>query len=526
MKYLKATGLLITAICLITSVSAKKSSNSSYSKLSPVSTVENNRLNEIQDSLKNILAMAKDGNAEAQNEVGMWYYTGTHTERNYERALQWFARSAQQGNVEAIGNMAMCYQYGHGIARDSVTATKLYQKSIQKGNEALFDRQVELARQGSVFSNMLVASCYQNGYGVKREPKKAISFLTNAAEKGCVTAQRDVALAYLNDNHPKEAFRWFEKGAANGNPTCIFYCGKMKMEGEGTTVDKKQGIEYMLRAAQDGFPQGMFYLGNCYLNGDGVTQDDAQAFKWYKRAAANNAVHAQWALAQHYREGKKIAMNYDEALYWYAAAAENGYFNSFRKLVNDTIPNSPFVTYAKGLRAYSEKKFDEALNAFKEVEKAKIAEGKLMTAVVLLDTEYPKNDAKKAFKLLKDISKTNPEALVIMATLYQNGNGTAKSLKEAVACLEKAVEMGYGPAECALGNLYYEGLGVEQSFRKAVELYENAYEQGELTETAAQRLARCYEDGKGGLERNKEKAEQVIKSAQHPSVDTLFQFLP
>lgn len=130
-------------------------------------------LEEATDSIKNVLALAKKGDAVAQNEVGGWYYRGRHVKQNYEEALQWWTKSAKQGNVQAMGNMGLCYQTGHGIAQDSIRATQLYQKSIQKGNKDLFNQNVELSKKGNVFSSMLIASCYKDGIGVSKDASKA-----------------------------------------------------------------------------------------------------------------------------------------------------------------------------------------------------------------------------------------------------------------------------------------------------------------------------------------------------------------
>lgn len=105
-------------------------------------------IEEATDSIKNIMALAKKGDAVAQNEVGGWYYRGRHVRQNYEEALQWWSKSAKQGNVEAIGNMGLCYQTGHGVGADSLRAVKLYQRSIKDGNKALFNQNVNLAEKG------------------------------------------------------------------------------------------------------------------------------------------------------------------------------------------------------------------------------------------------------------------------------------------------------------------------------------------------------------------------------------------
>lgn len=479
--------------------------------LSPTVASAQQTLEEATDSIKNVLALAKKGDAVAQNEVGGWYYRGRHVKQDYGEALQWWSKSAEQGNVQAIGNMGLCYQTGHGIAADSLKATRLYQRSIREGNKVLFAQNEELAKKGSVFSNMLIASCYQNGLGVAKDVNKAIPYLTAAAEKNCVPAQRDLGMILINDKKAMEAVPWFRRGAENGDIPCTFYYGKMLVEGLGVKANKKEGANYLLKAADAGFPQAMYYVGNCYMSGDGLTKNADQAVKWYKLAAGKGVHNAQWALAQCYREGNGTDINYDQALYWYAEAASKGHNRAFKNLIADSIPGSPFIAYMKGIKAYSNKDYEEALKQFKVVEKAKISDGKVMEAAIIANSSYAKHNMKKGIKLLNNAAETNPQAMYLLGTLYEAGKGVEKNMVEAVSYMKKAANLGYGPAECALADMYYEGRGVEQDYTKAVEWYSKAAAQGRLNENAAKRYAACYENGWGGLQADKEKAEEILK---------------
>lgn len=478
-------------------------------------------LEEATDSVKNVLALAKQGDAAAQNEVGGWYYRGRHVKQNYGEALQWWAKSAEQGNVQAIGNMGLCYQTGHGIAADSLKATRLYQRSIREGNKALFAQNEELAKKGSVFSNMLIASCYQNGLGVAKDVNKAIPYLTAAAEKNCVPAQRDLGMILINDKKAMEAAPWFKRGSENGDIPCTFYYGKLLVEGLGVKANKKEGANYLLKAADSGFPQAMYYVGNCYMSGDGLTKNAEQAVKWYKLAAGKGVHNAQWALAQCYREGNGTDINYDQALYWYAESASKGHNRAFKNLITDSIAGSPFIAYMKGIKAYTNKDYDDALKQFKVVEKAKISDGKVMEAAIIANSSYSKHNMKKGIKLLNDAAATNPQAMYLLGTLYEAGKGVDKNMEEAVSYMRNGADMGYGPAECALADMYYEGRGVEQSYGKAVEWYAKADAQGRLNENAARRYAACYENGWGGLEVDKEKAEEILKGDYKSHVNEL-----
>lgn len=479
-------------------------------------------LEEAPDSIRNIMQEAQKGDATAQNEVGGWYYRGQHVAQNYDEAIQWWAKAAKQGNPQAIGNMGLCYQLGKGVPQDSLKASQLYLRSIKDGNKALFDQNVDLANQGNIFSCMLVAQCYQTGVGVKKDDSKAIPFLTMAADKNCVNAQLGLGVLYLNAKKPSQAAPLFKKGSANGNVVCTFYYGKMLIEGMGIKEDSAQGFNYMLRAADEGFPQAMYYMGNCYMKGLGVSENPEQAVYWYRLAAGKNIGGAQWELAQCLRQGTGTPVNYREALYRYAQAATHGYSRSFKNLA-DSLSGSPFIAYVKGMKDYISKDYEEALKEFKIVEKAKIAEGKIMEGAIMVDSDYPKHNIKKGIKILKDMAKENPQAKYILGCVYESGKGVEKDMNLATEYFTEAAEMNYGPAECSLGDLYYEGRGVAQSYEKAVEWYAKAYAQGELNETAAKRYSSCYENGLGGLSPDSQLAAEILKSDTETPLARLLQ---
>lgn len=472
-------------------------------------------LEEATDSINAILISAKEGNAAAQNEVGGWYYRGRHVKQDYNEAARWWAKAAKQGHVRAIGNLGLCYQAGHGIAVDSLKAVLLYQKSIKAGNKDLLEQHIEFAKKGNLFSNMLVASCYQNGIGVEKNPAEAIQFLKSAANKHSVIAQRDLGLILLNNKKPKEAVNWFRLGAEGGDLTSTFYYGKMLLEGLGLTANAKDAANYLLKAAEAGFPQAQYYVGNCYMDGTGLTKNTDQAVLWYRKAAGQGIANAQWVLAQCYRRGDGTPINYDQAMYWYAEAASKGYTKAFKHLITDSIPASPFINYLRGMKSYINKDFDRARKDFKIVAKAKIIDGKVMEAAILANANYAKCNIKKSIKIMSDAAKSNAQAMYLLAVLYEAGKGVEKNMDLAVEYMIKAANSGYGPAECALGDMYYEGRGVSQDYVRAVQWYNKAKEQGQLSENSSKRFAECYKNG-WGIEKDEAAAESIL-SAIHTS---------
>ena len=471
-------------------------------------------LEEATDSIACILNNAKKGDAEAQNEVGRWYYIGRHFKQNYKEATKWWAMSAKQGNAKAIGNLSICYLRGQGVKSDSVMASKLMLKAIEKGNKKLLEQNIELAKKGDLFADMLLYQCYKNGIGVSKNQDKAITYITAASEKNSVQAQRELAMIYLNDHkYPK------------GDVLSTFYYGKMLLEGLGMKINKKEGANYILLAADKGFPQAMYYLGNCYMNGNGLIKNSEQAVKWYKRAAGVGISKAQWELAQCFRNGVGTSVNYNQAMLWYSEAVAHGYAGTFKKLLSDSIPSSPFSDYLHGMKAYYNHDFEEALKDFKKVQKAKISDGKIMTAAILANNLYATKNFKKAVKILKETSESNPQALYLLAGLYEIGKGVPTDMNLAVEAMTKAAELDYGPAICSLADMYYEGRGVEKNYEKAVNLYQTALELGALTENAAMRYSSCYENGWGNLVPDKEKSDEIIKSGGKNYVANLLKLI-
>ena len=120
------------------------------------------------DSLqvRKLIDAAKQGDSEAQNTLGTYYYAGKKVKRNYEVALKWFSMAAQQKHVKAIANMGLCYQLGKGIERDSMMAVKLYKESIKAGNIELVKQREELVEKSHTpFNINLLADIYYNGCG-------------------------------------------------------------------------------------------------------------------------------------------------------------------------------------------------------------------------------------------------------------------------------------------------------------------------------------------------------------------------
>jgi TPR repeat protein len=79
------------------------------------------------------LRQAKKGDAKAQNEVGMMYYTGVGLARDVDQAVEWYERSAQQGDPEGQNKLGLMYEKGISVVQDDDMALSWYQQSAEQG---------------------------------------------------------------------------------------------------------------------------------------------------------------------------------------------------------------------------------------------------------------------------------------------------------------------------------------------------------------------------------------------------------
>ncbi len=467
-------------------------------------------LEQATDSVRQIYVRAQQGVAADQNEVGGWYYRGRHVPQNYETALQWWSRAAQQGNALAIGNMGLCYQTGHGILADSTRAVQLYDRSLRAGNPSLFQSLENQANRGNLFAATYMAHCYKDGIGTRRNADKQMEYLAIAADRGSVSSRTQLGLMYYNKRDYVQAFNNFSMAANHGDVNATYFTGLLLLEGKGVGQNANEGVTYLMRAERRGHANAIYRLGLCYLNGTGVVASAEQAAKYFARAAGRGLSVAQWALAECYLKGTGVEKSYDQATYYFSRTlAAAGGNTKFSKYAADSIPGTPYDLYLKGRKALEDRNYEAAKDMFKQLARTDRTEGEFWQAMVMMAPGNPAANLSKAVKTLKKCAQTNNAAKCELAECYLSGNGVDRDNARAIELYTEAAEAGYGPAECALGDLYYEGRGLNRNYDKAVSLYRSAAESGQLTETAATRLAECYREGLGGLTPDAEKADKL-----------------
>ena len=69
----------------------------------------------------------------AQNNLGVIYKNGEGVPQDYEKAIEWYTKSAEQGYAEAQNNLGVMYDNGRGVPQDDKQAVYWYTKSAEQG---------------------------------------------------------------------------------------------------------------------------------------------------------------------------------------------------------------------------------------------------------------------------------------------------------------------------------------------------------------------------------------------------------
>jgi TPR repeat protein len=147
------------------------------------------------ESLKAVVVLANNGNAEAQYHVGMMHNNGIGTPQDPKQALPWFQK-ATEGN-------------------DPLGAYKL--------------------------------GCYYAGQFpgvVPTDLNEALKYKLVAARAGYAIAQQDVASVYHRQGNPEEALKWWKAAADQGAPGALYSLSMAHAGGIGTPKDMSLSYAY------------------------------------------------------------------------------------------------------------------------------------------------------------------------------------------------------------------------------------------------------------------------------------------
>lgn len=125
-----------------------------------------------------LINAAKQGDPEAQYNLGRCYKEGRGFAKNEAVAVNWFRKAAEQGHALAQNRLGLCYEYGKGVEKNAAEAVRWYRMG---------------AEQGYVRAQHNLEVSYANGQGVEKNEEEAMKWYRKAAEQGHAAAQAQIA---------------------------------------------------------------------------------------------------------------------------------------------------------------------------------------------------------------------------------------------------------------------------------------------------------------------------------------------
>jgi TPR repeat protein len=163
-----------------------------------------------QIALERERQLAKQGNADAQYNLGVMYNEGQGVPEDDNAAFKWYTLAAEQGNAGAQVILGLIYDNGRGVPQDDKTAVKWYTLA---------------AEQGDVYSQYNLGVMYEGGWGVPKDDKTAVKWYRLAAKQGNANAQYNLGWMYEEGQGvPKDnvyAYMWWDIAASSGDKDAI-----------------------------------------------------------------------------------------------------------------------------------------------------------------------------------------------------------------------------------------------------------------------------------------------------------------
>ena len=371
------------------------------------------------------LKSAQEGNKFAQYSLANLYYYGNGAEKNLKEAFGWYMRSAKQGQPYASYAVTQMYSKGEYVEHDEKTAQEYY-------NQALSGF-LKLEADGQADDNLFykIGAMHKNGLGTEADMDMALEYFKRSAELNNKNGLYEYGKALLlGDKDMPKAMDCLEKAVRLGNLNAKRFLALEYISGEHIEQDIDKGIEMLTECADGGDPLSCFMLGRIYFKGEFVNRDLSKAEK-YLLMADKDSGHACYYLGKLYQEEEKYDI--DKAVEW------------LEKAVN----------------------YDE-IKAYASYSLAKI---------LLEDNKY--HNSKRAVKLLASAADENNWASFLLGRLYLFGTDDIEKDKE------KAMEWLNRSADD--GNVY------AQTFLNENRSFENTM----LANTVLSlfiNLSRCIED--------------------------------
>ena len=255
---------------------------------------------------------AKQKNKFAQFSLANLYYYGNGVEKDLSQAFLWYQRSSSQGQPYAAYYIAQMYRYGEYVTKDNDTAQRYYQQALSGFLKIESD---DMADDDLFYK---LGQMFKLGLGTDSDVTKAIEYFRRSAEMNNKNGLFEYGKALLIGEHIPQntdsAVKLLEKAVKLKNSNAKRFLALEYISGEHLEQDIEKGIALLTECADSGDVIACYRLGKIYLQGEIMSQNLDKAEKYL--LLAEDSEYAQYALAKLYLQEEKYdiqkAVNYFE----------------------------------------------------------------------------------------------------------------------------------------------------------------------------------------------------------------------
>ena len=258
-----------------------------------------------------------------QYRIGKMFCYGRGTEQDYEKAFEWFQRSAKQKNKFAQFSLANLYYYGSGVEKDLSQAFLWYQRS---------------SSQGQPYAAYSIAQMYRYGEYVTKDNDTAQRYYKQALSGFLKIESDDMAnddlfyklgqmfnLGLGTDSDVTKAIKYFKRSAEMNNKNGLFEYGKALLTGEHIPQNADSAVKLLEKAVKLKNSNAKRFLALEYISGEHLEQDIEKGIALLTECADSRDVIACYRLGKIYLQGEIMSQKLDKAERYLLLAADNEY---------------------------------------------------------------------------------------------------------------------------------------------------------------------------------------------------------
>lgn len=370
--------------------------------------------NDKQDTaigIRLIRQAALQGNAEAQNELGLFYDEGRYgVPQNVQKAERWYRRAVAQNDNTAKRNLAIFLLEKKGDKRYREEIVKLLQEVIESGD----DKTKNILYQ--------VAIKYQAGESVAKDEPFAHQIFVWLANKGMPDAMNQ---AGLTANDEAEESTWFKKAAEARNPWGYYNLGTIAEDYHKYTKAKE------------------YYLAAVNMDSNLSSVEKVRSLSYYQLGC----LYADGKLGKHWVNLDKENDRRNTALYYLQKAKDNKEAEAKINQIKQEIAEIKQKEEEKRKREEERERQRqlEEKRRKEEAERRRQAYLKHLAEVKDVNSE-PNPDWIEEYK--KGAEQNDPQSLYAMGCFVADGQGgLKKDLPSAQAYLKLAEKYGHPRAK-------------------------------------------------------------------------------